>query len=72
LNWQFESEINEKEKLKLDYEREIAHLKKQLKAGEDENKKLLDTLIWHSKGEEVHKPKEEFAPGSAAAIFRSS
>lgn len=58
--------------MKQDYEKEIAHLKKQLNAAEHENKRLLDTLIRHSKGEDVSKPKEQYASGSAAAIFRQS
>lgn len=58
--------------MRVEYEKEIHHLKKQLQAAEQENKKLLDTLIKHSKGEDILKSKDQFAPGSAQAIFRQS
>lgn len=58
--------------MKHDYDKEISHLKKQINALEQENKKLLDTLIRHSKGDDTIKQKETFEPGSAQAIFRSS
>jgi hypothetical protein len=36
--------------MKEEFDREIAMLKKQLKASEAENKKLMDTLIRRAKG----------------------
>lgn len=55
LNVRFEKEMQEKENLKRSFDREKAQLKKQVESLESENKKLLDTLIRHSKGEE-HDP----------------
>lgn len=54
-------------------QRELAQVKKQLQTTERENKKLLDTLIRHSKGEDVSKmSRDEAPPGSAAAIFKGT
>jgi len=74
LNQQYEEAVNEKEQMKADFEKEIAQLKKQLKNSDKENKRLLDTLIRHSKGEDLSKvnKQEEHAPGSAAAIFKGT
>jgi len=48
-------------------------MRKQINTLETENKKLLDTLIWHSKGEDLSKTKDStFEAGSAQAIFRNS
>lgn len=74
LNSQFENEMNEKERMKVEYEREIAQLRKQLNSNEIENKRLLDTLIRHSKGEDLTRVghQENYAPGSAGAIFKGT
>jgi len=74
LNQQFESEVNEKQEMKDTYEKEIATLKKQLKAAEAENKKVLDTLIRVSKGQDPNsiQKEEQYTPGSAAAIFKGT
>ena len=73
LNKQFEAEIQEKQQMKDEFEKEIAMLKKQMHATEQENKKLLDTLIRHSKGEQSRMHKDEnLAPGSAKAIFKGT
>ena len=53
LNQQYEEAVAEKEHQKAEFEKEIAQLKKQLKNSDKENKKLLDTLIRHSKGEDL-------------------
>jgi Ca2+-binding EF-hand superfamily protein len=45
--------MKEKESLKRNFERERNQLKKQIESLEGENKKLLDTLIRHSKGENI-------------------
>ncbi len=59
--------------MKHEYEKEFAHMKKQINALEQENKKLLDTLIRHSKGEDLSKTKESaYEAGSAQAIFRQT
>jgi len=71
LNQEYENERKEKERMKHEYEKEFAHMKKQINALEQENKKLLDTLIRHSKGEDLSKTKESaYEAGSAQAIFR--
>jgi len=44
-----------------------------VKSADIENKKLLDTLIRHSKGEDINQmSSREHAPGSAAAIFKGT
>ena len=53
LNMRFEKEMKDKENIKKNFERERVQLKKQVESLEGENKKLLDTLIRHSKGEET-------------------
>lgn len=53
LNIRFEKEMKEKENQKRSFERERNQLKKQVDSLEAENKKLLDTLIRHSKGEDT-------------------
>ena len=53
LNLRFEKEMKDKENQKRSFDRERAQLKKQVESLETENKKLLDTLIRHSKGEET-------------------
>ena len=53
LNKRFEKEMKEKESLKRNFEREKLNLNKQIESLERENKKLLDTLIRHSKGENI-------------------
>ncbi len=59
--------------MKDEFEKELAALKRQLKATDTENKKLLDTLIRHSKGEDANQTSHhEHAPGSAAAIFKGT
>ena len=71
LNKQFESELAEKERLKEEFTHELAQAKKQIKTLEMENKKLLDTLIRHGKGEDLTKAgRENHPPGSAQAIFQ--
>lgn len=71
LNKQFENELAEKERLKEEFTQELNQAKKQIKALESENKKLLDTLIRHGKGEDLTKQgRENHPPGSAKAIFQ--
>lgn len=53
LNIRFEKEMKEKENQKRAFDRERNQLKKQVESLEGENKKLLDTLIRHSKGEDT-------------------
>lgn len=53
LNLRFEKEMKDKENQKRTFDRERNQLKKQVEALEAENKKLLDTLIRHSKGEDT-------------------
>lgn len=53
LNLRFEKEMKEKENQKRKFDHEKNQLKKQVEALEAENKKLLDTLIRHSKGEDT-------------------
>ena len=74
LNQQYEEAVAEKEHQKAEFEKEIAQLKKQLKNSDKENKKLLDTLIRHSKGEDLSRmsKQEEHPAGSAAAIFKGT
>lgn len=53
LNIRFEKEMQEKENMRRSFDREKAQLRKQIESLELENKKLLDTLIRHSKGEDT-------------------
>jgi Ca2+-binding EF-hand superfamily protein len=53
LNMRFEKEMKEKENQKRTFEREKNELVKHIESLEAENKKLLNTLIRHSKGEDT-------------------
>jgi hypothetical protein len=53
LNMRFEKEMKDKENIKRSFDKERNQLRKQIESLEVENKKLLDTLIRHSKGEDT-------------------
>ena len=53
LNMMFEKEMKDKENIKRSFDKERNQLRKQIESLEAENKKLLDTLIRHSKGEDT-------------------
>lgn len=53
LNQRFEQEMKDKENIKRTFDRERNQFMKQIESLEAENKRLVDTLIRHSKGEET-------------------
>jgi Ca2+-binding EF-hand superfamily protein len=74
LNMRFEKEMKDKENIKRNFERERTQLKKQIESLESENKKLLDTLIRHSKGEapEMEVPQSRSNQVSGHPLFRGT
>lgn len=74
LNMRFEKEMKDKENIKRNFERERTQLKKQIESLESENKKLLDTLIRHSKGEapEMEAPQSRSNQVSGHPLFRGT
>ena len=53
LNKQLQNAIAEKDRMKAEFEKERREMTRQIESVESENKRLLDTLIRHSKGLEV-------------------
>jgi Ca2+-binding EF-hand superfamily protein len=64
LNVRFEKEMKEKENIMRSFDREKAQLRKQVESLEQENKKLLDTLIRHSKGDDQDPNQAQNRSGS--------
>lgn len=74
LNMRFEKEMKDKENIKRNFERERTQLKKQIESLESENKKLLDTLIRHSKGEapDIEVSQNRSNQASGHPLFRGT
>lgn len=74
LNVRFEKEMKDKENIMRSFDREKAQMKKQIESLESENKKLLDTLIRHSKGEDFEGGYSQNKSGQASGhpLFRGT
>lgn len=74
LNLRFEKEMKDKENLKRNFEKERNQLKKQIESLEGENKKLLDTLIRHSKGKNTELSESQNRSGQVSGhpLFRGT